>query len=432
MSNGQPAPIPDTWNSPHLQEVSEVRYGLGQPPQQAADGVPMIRATNVKRGRISEEGLIRIKQSAIPVSRNPYLKTGDVIVVRSGAYTGDVAMINEKWAGSVAGYDLVVSPGKLVDSAFCAYALLSSPVQRHFKGLSNRAAQAHLNRQQLQTTPIPLPPLHEQKKIAHILSTVQRAIEAQERIIQTTTELKRALMHKLFTEGLCNEPQKQTEIGLVPESWSPITLGELCEKPSGVLQTGPFGSQLHKHEYQEDGIAVVNPTHLAGNRINHENVPRVSEQVAQRLGKHRLRELDILFARRGEIGRQGLVSEAEETWLCGTGCFLVRASKPFVDNRFLALYFATDRLVKWLYSHAAGAIMPNLNNIVMQRLPVFYPDLETQSTIIETFTSIDQKVNAAVRRQSALQDLFRTLLHELMTAKTRVNGLTFSSSAHYS
>jgi type I restriction enzyme S subunit len=67
--------------------------------------------------------------------------------------------------------------------------------------------------------PIPLPPLPEQKKIAHILSTVQRAIEAQERIIQTTTELKKALMHKLFTEGLRNEPQKQTEIGLVPESW---------------------------------------------------------------------------------------------------------------------------------------------------------------------------------------------------------------------
>lgn len=307
---------------------------------------------------------------------------------------------------------------KLYDPRFYYFAMLalelpSRGYNRHFKTLKERN--------------LPLPPLPEQTQIAHILSTVQRAIEAQERIIQTTTELKKALMHKLFTEGLRQEPQKQTEIGPVPESWTPITLGELCEKPDGALQTGPFGSQLHKHEYQEEGIAVVNPTHLAGNRINHENVPRVSEAVAQRLVKHRLRKFDILFARRGEIGRQGLVSEAEETWLCGTGCFLVRANKAFLDNRFLALYFATDRLVKWLYAHAAGAIMPNLNNSVMQRLPVFYPDQETQAMIIETFASIDGKLNAAIQKQSALQGLFRTLLHELMTAKTRVHGLELSA-----
>ncbi len=79
-------------------------------------------------------------------------------------------------------------------------------------------------------TPLSLP---EQKKIAHILSTVQRAIEAQERIIQTTTELKKALMHKLFTEGLRNEPQKQTEIGPVPESWEVAKVGDVAKIQSG-------------------------------------------------------------------------------------------------------------------------------------------------------------------------------------------------------
>ena len=147
----------------------------------------------------SKQGLIRIKRSAIPESRNPYLQVGDVVVVRSGAYTGDVAMIPEEWAGSVAGYDLVVSPGTSLNSAFCAYALLSAPVQQYFKGQSNRAAQAHLNRQQLQTTRIPLPPRNEQDDIAGILTITQKKIDYAERRCVAFQDLFRTLLHKLMT-----------------------------------------------------------------------------------------------------------------------------------------------------------------------------------------------------------------------------------------
>ena len=296
--------------------------------------------------------------------------------------------------------------------------------QINYKDYQDTAIKGQtLNKGKLNSLEIALPPLPEQKKIAHVLSTVQRAIEAQERIIQTTTELKKTLMHKLFTECLRNEPQKQTEIGLVPESWKAITLGELCGKPNGALQTGPFGSQLHKSDYQETGVAVVNPTHLAGNRINHEEVPRVSEKVADQLKRHRLQELDILFARRGEIGRHGLVTKADKGWLCGTGCFLVRASKPFIDNRFLSYYFSTEPLIKWLYSHAAGAIMPNLNNTVLKRLPVYYPRISVQREIVELFEKADRKTTIAKRKRNIYKALFRTLLHELMTAKIRVDAV---------
>ena len=70
----------------------------------------------------------------------------------------------------------------------------------------------------------------EQRKIAGVLGLVQRAIEQQERLIALTTELKKTLLHKLFTEGLRGEPQKQTEIGPVPESWEVVPLGFTCVK----------------------------------------------------------------------------------------------------------------------------------------------------------------------------------------------------------
>jgi len=390
------------------------------------DEIPFFPMDQIPLGRIHVSDFT--PKPLAKLGSGTYVENGDLMVAKitPSFENGKQGIVDIETDFAYATTEVIPVRGKkgTSDTLFLFYYLLHPEVRSDLAGkMEGSTGRQRLSKTVLGDRMIPLPSLPEQKKIAYILSTVQKAIDEQERIIQTTTELKKALMQKLFTEGLHNEPQKQTEIGPIPESWTPISLGELCKKPGGALQTGPFGSQLHKHEYQENGIAVVNPTHLTGNRINHENVPRVSEEVAQRLGKHRLRRNDILFARRGEIGRQGLVTEAEETWLCGTGCFLVRASKPFIDNRYLALYFATERLVKWLYSHAAGAIMPNLNNSVMQRLPVFYPDLMTQTTIIKTFATIEQKLSTAVRRQSALQDLFRTLLNELMTAKTRVNKL---------
>src|SRR2546425_324007 len=102
--------IPEGWLVERLCAVAKIRYGLGQPPELDSQGVPMIRATDIKRGRVLPSGIIRVKRAAIPQARNPYLRKGDIIVVRSGAYTGDVAMYDGRWEAAVAGYDLVVSP----------------------------------------------------------------------------------------------------------------------------------------------------------------------------------------------------------------------------------------------------------------------------------------------------------------------------------
>jgi type I restriction enzyme S subunit len=248
-------------------------------------------------------------------------------------------------------------------------------------------------------------------------------MEQQERLLALTAELKKTLLHQLFTQGLRGEPQKQTEIGSVPESWEATTLGKLACKPNGFLQTGPFGSLLHKHDYLPEGIGVVNPTHLWGNRINHEDVPRVSPETAARLERHRLEVGDILFARRGEIGRHGMVTKDEEGWLCGTGCFLARVRQKHMDNRFLSYLFSTPGVIAWLNSHAAGAIMPNLNNTVLRSMPVFCPKLDVQVQIADCLDAAEQKMMVNEHKKQSLTDLFHTLLHQLMMAQIRVNDL---------
>lgn len=191
--------VPEYWKVVRLGEVSRIRYGLGQPPEKDVNGIPMIRATNVKRGKIVREGLVFVNGDGIPASRDPYLKAGDIIVVRSGAYTGDVALVTSEWDGSIAGYDLIVSPKEELDSYFCVEYLLAEQAQSYFRSQRDRSAQPHLNSQQLRDTLIPLPPLPEQQEIARLLAAIDRKIQAEEARMQALDVLFKTLLHQLMT-----------------------------------------------------------------------------------------------------------------------------------------------------------------------------------------------------------------------------------------
>jgi type I restriction enzyme, S subunit len=318
---------------------------------------------------------------------------------------------------------VIVDPSR-ADAEFCHYAIM------HNRPALLTAAQMTtvpiLNKSNFSRIRLWLPPLTEQRHIAEVLSAVQRAIERQERLIALSAELKKALMHKLFTEGTRGEPLKETEIGLIPQSWTVTTLGELSKKPDGGIHTGPFGSILHKNEYQNVGTPIVNPTHLIGNRINHANVPRIGQAAAKRLERYRLRDNDLLFGRRGDIGRHGIVTKDEAGWFCGTGCFIVRISDPKIDADYLNAFVSKDEVISWLKSHAAGVIMPNLSNKVLERMPACFPSREEQTVIAVALKGVDDKASAHTRTAHALKYLFRTLLHQLITAQIRVHDLNLS------
>lgn len=197
---GDPGTNPKGWPKAKLGATAgSVRYGLGQPPKISSDGIPLLRATNVKRGKISPVGLIRVQKGMVPVSRNAFLTGDDVLVVRSGAYTGDVAQVGKEWEGSVAGYDLVVSPGENMTGEFIASFLLSKFIQEdYFGGLKLRAAQPHLNSQQLSDAPLFLPPLPLQKNFSAHVAEIRAMEASQASSRRRLDDLFQSLLHRAF------------------------------------------------------------------------------------------------------------------------------------------------------------------------------------------------------------------------------------------
>jgi type I restriction enzyme S subunit len=191
--------VPAHWGIIKLKHIAAIYYGLSQPPPYVLSGIPFLRATNVERGQLGRDGLVFVNEVDLPDSRVVRLRAGDIIVVRSGAYTGDSALVTEEWSGAVAGYDMVARVQPPAMPEFVALAFLCEYVlEAQINPLRLRAAQPHLNAEELGDISIALPPVDEQNSIvAHIVAETARLdalAAATERSIKLLGERRAALI----------------------------------------------------------------------------------------------------------------------------------------------------------------------------------------------------------------------------------------------
>lgn len=212
---------------------------------------------------------------------------------------------------------------------------------------------------------------------------------------------------------------------MVPKGWKLTTLGQVCD---GNLQTGPFGSQLHAHEYVDTGIPVLMPKDLVNCRANLSNAAKITSLRAKDLTKHLLKSGDLLFSRRGDVTRFALIDKDSEGSICGTGCLKARPSNKH-SSSFLAYFLQKDSVKKWLEQNAVGQTMPNMNTEILNELPLMSASSkEEEEKIAQILSTWDQAISATGKLLENSQKQKKVLMQQLLTGKKRLldeNGERF-------
>jgi len=279
---------------------------------------------------------------------------------------------------------------------FLLYWFIFDNIEKYTSGTTRKK----LNQSVMKKIKIPLPPLSEQKKIVAVLSAVQEAKEKTKAVIKATKELKKSLMKYLFTYGPVpleeaeNVKLKETEIGRIPEDWEVVRLGEVTRE---IKQ----GKVLPKKDIKPYGDY---PVYGANGIIGYYNKGFVPKNK-------------VLLTCRGST----------------CGAINVTTQEAFVTNNAMILY-EDDSKINWQFlsyvlieynvlNLKTGSGQPQITKGTLINHLIPLPPLETQKKIASILSAVDEKIQAEENRKKALEDLFNTLLHNLMTGKMRVNHL---------
>lgn len=228
----------------------------------------------------------------------------------------------------------------------------------------------HLTGESLKKLPVPVPPLAEQKRIVarieELFSKLDSGVETLQKTKQQLAVYRQSVLKAAF-EGCVNSNE----------------IEDLVDD----VRIGPFGTMLHKEDYIDNGIPVINPQHIKQNLICPSSKITVSTEKAAELSSYCLKTNDVIMGRRGEMGRVAAVGENEAGWICGTGSIMLRLKKEF-DAKFYAKILSSPRVVHYLEENATGTTMKNLNEEIVKHIPV--PKITRQQQV-----KIDSMLKAA-------------------------------------
>ena len=308
-----------------------------------------------------------------------------------------------------------------LDTKFLFYLLKSKEIRNIIaQKMEGTTGRQRVPKKVLEATIIPLPQLDEQRKISYILSTIQQAIEATEKVITAAQELKKSLMQHLFTYGPVSVeeadqvPLKETEEGLVPEHWGEGRIHDLIKQAysGGTPST-------KKPEYWNGNINWTTSAYLEGLYLT--DTPKKITEVGLKESSSKVVPKDnLLIGTRVGVGKVAInkIDVAISQDLTG---LIVDNDK--IDLEFLAHMLLKDEIQNRFSSQTRGTTIKGIPKKDVLQIPVCIPPLREQQGIKHSLLLIDKKIYMEYNIKNVLHSLFNSMLHHLMTGKLRVKDL---------
>ena len=414
--------IPEGWTIRGFAEVAN--YKAGRTPARAnaehwgavKDGVPWVSIADMTEFGVVSRPKERVSRVAF-----------DRVFGGTAVPAGTLLMSFKLTIGRIAtlGVDachneaiISIFPHEGVNQRYLGYFL----AQVNYDALQDRQVKGNtLNREKISRIQVMLPPHNEQLAIADILDSVRRAINVQDRLLSSTLALKRAVMQTLFTRGLRGEPQKETEIGPVPESWEIKTVQELSEVWSGGTPRKSVA------EYWGGDVPWVSGKDLKEPRLDDatDHVTMEGIEAGSRLAPS---EAVLLLVRGMGLAKDLPVASISRPMAFNQDVKAL-VSRGQYSGKFLrsAIYVSKERLLSRIVTSAHGTMTLSLDDVEKFRVPS-PADPDEAEEIIETLDAIDRKIDLHRRKRAVLEELFKALLHKLMTGEVRVKDLEIPAS----
>ena len=364
------------WEYKKLGDVCTIERGGSPRPiadyiTKSADGINWIKIGDAVEG---SKYILFTKEKIRPegIKKSRFVHKGDVILSNSMSFgkpyiLGIDGCIHDGW--------LVLHDNNNTFSKDYLYYVLSSPIMySKFIQLAVGGVVNNLNSNIVREVVVAIPPLTTQLSIVSELDKINELIRLKKEQLKDYDNLAQSIFYEMFGDPVVNE-----------KGWEIKKLGEVS-----MIKTGPFGSMLHKEDYITGGIPLINPMHIQNFKAVPDKDFSISKEKAAELCNYQLKINDVIFARRGDIGRCAVISDKEAGYLCGTGSLFVRFECK-LSSVYTMYVVRTTSFIKELASKAKGATMLNLNSSTMENLRFPIPPLPLQQLFAQRIELIEQQ-----------------------------------------